>query len=58
MIAHASNREDHVKVLKSELKELNSTNDELVVQATKREDRISQLESFLAMIADADEREE
>lgn len=57
MIAHASNREDHVRVLKVELQELSSANDELALQATKREERISQLESFLAMIADADRRE-
>lgn len=54
MIAHASNREDHVKALESELKELFSATDELVMQAARREDRISQLESFLKMIADTD----
>jgi chromosome segregation ATPase len=56
LIAHASNREEHVKALKSELKELAATTDELVAVASKREDRISQLESFLKMIADSDRR--
>ncbi len=56
LIAHASNREEHVKGLKTELDELSSTNDDLITQATKREDRISQLEVFLKMIADADDR--
>jgi chromosome segregation ATPase len=58
LIAHASNREEHVKALKSELKELSSTNDELVMQAARREDRISQLENFLKMIAESDRRDE
>jgi DNA repair exonuclease SbcCD ATPase subunit len=56
IIAHASNREDHINALKSELKELSSSNDELVVKAARREERISQLEGFLEMIADADHR--
>jgi chromosome segregation ATPase len=56
LIAHASNREDHVKALKSELKELSAATDEMVVQASKREERISQLESFLKMISDTDRR--
>jgi predicted nuclease with TOPRIM domain len=58
LIAHASNREEHVTALKGELKELEAANDELVSKAAKREDRISQLESFLKMIAEADRREE
>jgi chromosome segregation ATPase len=56
LIAHASNREEHVKVLKSELKELAATTDDLVAVAAKREDRISQLEKFLEMIAETDKR--
>jgi chromosome segregation ATPase len=57
LIAHASNREEHVKALQSQLEELVSTNDELVTQATRREDRIAQLETFLKMIAEADRRD-
>jgi vacuolar-type H+-ATPase subunit I/STV1 len=56
LIAHASNREDHVNALKSELKELSSSNDELAALAAKREDRISQLESFLELIAETERR--
>jgi chromosome segregation ATPase len=58
LIAHASNREQHVKALQSQLEELSSTTDEMVTLASKREDRISQLESFLKMIADADRRDD
>jgi chromosome segregation ATPase len=58
LIAHASNREEHVKALKSELKELESTNDEMVMAATRREERISQLESFLKMIAETDRKQD
>ncbi len=58
LIASASNREDHVNALKGELKELSSSNDELVMQGARREERISQLESFLQMIADSSRRDE
>jgi phage shock protein A len=54
LIAHASNREDHVNALKTELQELASANDEITTQVAKRAERIAQLESFLKMIAEAD----
>lgn len=54
LIACASNREEHVKALRSQLKELEASNDDMVAAASKREERISQLESFLKMIADSD----
>lgn len=54
LIAHASNREEAVKALNGELTELSSANDELVLKAAEREERIAQLESFLKMIAEAE----
>lgn len=54
LVAHASNREDHVKALKSQVDELASSNDDLVAAAAKREERIAQLEGFLKMIAEAE----
>ncbi len=56
LIAHASNREEHVKALKSQVDELSSATDDLVAQAAKREERIAQLEGFLKLIAEADDR--
>lgn len=56
MIAAASNREDHINVLKAEITALTDSTDDLVQHAAKREERISQLESFLELIADSDKR--
>jgi DNA repair exonuclease SbcCD ATPase subunit len=56
LIAHASNREEHVKILKGELRELEATTEDLVAHAAKREERISQLEKFLEMISDSERR--
>ena len=58
LIASASNREDHVNALKGELKELTSSNDELVMQAARREERITQLETFLKMISETERSDE
>ena len=57
IIAHASSREEHVKVLKGQLKELEASTDELTAHTSRREERISQLEGFLKMIADAEEKD-
>lgn len=45
-----------MKALESQVDELSSATDDLVAQAAKREERIAQLEGFLKMIAEADDR--